>query len=292
MKQIVLLIALSVMGMLVNAQYITNNGFENWTASDPDDWHSPDSLTSPFGVTTVSKETVDVYSGLNSAKLETKSVLGTPIPGILTNGTITINPPYLIGGTPFTQKPGVFKGYYKYTPATGDNCFLDVLLLKWNINTNQQDTIGYAQFTNLATVSTWTMFQANFTYNSIDNPDTMQIALISSNPNAAVTGSILLVDELSLEGGTLGLNKYYLLKNISIFPNPATNIINIKFSSETKYETAVSLYSLVGQKVKAFTLPKGIELSSLNINDISKGMYFILIQSGKEKIIQKISIIQ
>jgi len=292
MKQIVLLIALSVMGMLVNAQYITNNGFENWTASDPDDWHSPNSLTSPFEVTTVSKETVDVYSGLNSAKLETKSVLGTPIPGILTNGTITINPPYLIGGTPFTQKPGVFKGYYKYTPATGDNCFLDVLLLKWNINTNQQDTIGYAQFTNLATVSTWTMFQANFTYNSIDNPDTMQIALISSNPNAAVTRSILLVDELSLEGGTLGLNKYYLLKNISIFPNPATNIINIKFSSETKYETAVSLYSLVGQKVKAFTLPKGIELSSLNINDISKGMYFILIQSGKEKIIQKISIIQ
>jgi hypothetical protein len=204
---------------------------------------------------------------------------------------MTSSPPIAInGGTPFTQRPAVFKGYYKYTPSATDNCFLAAVLLKRNSTTSALDTIGYAQLTNVANITSWTLFEANFTYMLPGNPDTLQILLISSNPNAAVAGSILKVDELSLEGGTLGLTKYYLQKDVNIFPNPANDIVNIQFSYESKFETTVSMFSLVGQKVKEFTLPKGIELSSLNIRDLKKGMYFIQVQSGKEKFTQKISV--
>ncbi len=302
MKHFVLLIAFTAFCTFINAQYITNSGFETWgtaTGADPTGWSTPNAtLAGFFSPPVVTKETVDVYSGLNSAKLETKLALGYSVPGILTNGTISVNmtstPPIAInGGTPFNQRPAVFKGYYKYTPSATDNCFLAAVLLKRNTTTvpSSLDTIGYAQFTNVATVSTWTAFQANFTYLSLtEYPDTLQILLVSSSPTAAVTGSILKVDELTIEGGTLGLTKYYLQKDVNIFPNPANDIVNIQFSYESKFETTVSMFSLVGQKVKEFTLPKGIEISSLNIRDLKKGMYFIQIQSGKEKFTQKISV--
>ncbi|MBI5540985.1 MAG: PCMD domain-containing protein [Bacteroidia bacterium] len=299
MKHFVLFIAFFAFCTLVNAQYINNNGFETWgttTGADPTGWSSPNSIIAGFmSPPVVTKETTDFYSGLNSAKFETKSVFGYAVPGILTNGTISVNmtstPPIAVnGGTPFTQRPASFKGYYKYTPSGSDNCLLAAVLLKRNTTTSALDTIAYAQFTNVATVSAWTQFQADFTYNLPDNPDTLQIILISSNPNAAVVGSILKVDELFLEGGTLGLNKHYLQKDVNIFPNPANDIVNIQFSYESKSETSVSMFSLVGQKVKEFTLPKGTELSSLNIRDLKKGMYFIQIQSGKDKFTQKISV--
>ena len=284
MKKILLFVAFATAYLLSNAQYITNNGFETWTGSDPASWSTPNSLTSGFGVTTVTKETVDVYAGVNSAKLVTTPVLGTPVPGILTNGTITLSAPYVSGGVPFTDRPASFKGYYKYTHVGGDFCLLSAVLLK-----NSTDTVGYAQFTNLATVGAYTLFQADFTYQLPDNPDTIQIIISSSNTNAAVVGSILKVDALYLEGGTLGISKYHLLNNISIFPNPAKDILNLKMDFESFNEIKISVYSVIGQKVKEVILPKGTEICSLNIRDLNKGLYFVQIQSGKEKFTQKIS---
>jgi len=285
MKKTLLFVVFATVCLLSNAQFITNNGFETWTGSDPANWTSPNSLTSGFGVTTVTKETVDVYAGLNSAKLVTTPVLGTPVPGILTNGTITLSAPYVNGGVPFTDRPASFKGYYKYTPAGGDFCFMSAALFK----TGASDTIGYAQFTNLATVGAYTLFQADFTYSLPDNPDTIQIIISSSNPNAAVNGSVLKVDALYLEGGTLGISKYHLLNNISIFPNPVNDMLNLKLNFEGFNKINVSVYSVVGQKVKEVILPKGTEICSLNIRDLNKGLYFVQIQSGKEKFTQKIS---
>jgi len=285
MKKVLLFVAFATAYLLSNAQYITNNGFETWTASDHDSWNSPNALLAGFFLPpVVTKETVDIYSGLNSAKMETKTTPIGAVPGILTNGTITLSAPYVNGGVLFTDRPASFKGYYKYTPAGGDFCLLSAVLLK-----NSTDTVGYAQFTNLATVGSYTLFQADFTYQLPDNPDTLQILISSSNPYAAVLGSILKVDALYLEGGTLGISKYHLLNNISIFPNPAKDILNLKMDFESFNEIKISVYSVIGQKVKEVILPKGTEICSLNIRDLNKGLYFVQIQSGKEKFTQKIS---
>ena len=295
MKIYLLLISLFIISSFTNAQYINNGGFETWSTGDPTGWQSPNSTTQGFGVTVVSKETTDVHSGLNSAKLETKNVIIYAVPGMLTNGTInvvpTATPPVAIaGGVPFTQRPANFTGYYKYTPGSGDVCYISVFLLKRNTGTGNVDTIGYAQFTNTAAVSAWTQFTAPFTYGSVEAPDTMQVLVISSNPLAPVVGSTLLVDDLDLTGGTLGVTKYSLLKSVNVFPNPASDLINIQFNSETTSQTIVSVYSLLGQKIKEITLPVGTELSSINIRDLKDGMYFVQVQIGKEKYLQKISV--
>jgi len=296
MKKFVLILGFLSIVIFTKAQYITNGDFESWTTgSDPTGWTSPNSLTSGFGITTVTKETTDVYAGVNSANLTTKGLMTYSVPGILTNGAISVNmsagTASITGGKPFTQRPDAFTGYYKYTPASGDACVMTVFIFKWN--GASKDTIGYAQFSNTSAVSSWTQFSATFTYNALyasETPDTIQVSVFSSNPTAAVVGSILLVDNLNLEGGTLGMNKISLFKNINIFPNPSTDIINVQFNNVTKAQTTISIYSLVGQKVKETVLPIGTELSSINVRSLNKGMYFLSVQSGKDKYTQKISI--
>lgn len=300
MKQIILLISLLTTGFIIQAQNINNGGFETWGTGDPDGWQSPNSMTSGFGVTTVSKEVTDVYSGLNSAKLETKSVFGAAVPGILTNGTIKVNlssnpPVSVIGGAPFSliQMPVYFTGYYKYVPVSGDACEMTALLLKRKSST-VVDTVAYARFTSSTNISTWTKFSALFIYKGggtvITFPDTIQIAIISSNPTMAKIGSVLKVDNIDIEFGTHGINNVNLFKNINISPNPASEIINIQFNQITKTQTTISIYSLIGQRVKETILPIGTELSSINVRSLNKGIYFIHVQSGKDMFTQKISI--
>ena len=295
MKHFILLLGFLSIGFFSKAQYISNGSFETWGTYDPIGWKSPDSILASLGFVngTVSQSTTDFYSGLSSAKLETKTFIIYAVPGILTNGNIVVNtaatpPASVVGGKPFTQRPESFTGYYKYTPASGDACVLAAFLLKRNGSV--VDTIGYAQFTNTSAVSSWTQFSATFTYASLDYPDTIQISLFSSNPTAAITGSILMVDNLNLEGGTLGINKYGLLSSINVFPNPASDLLNIHFNQEIKNSTSVCIYSVVGKKMKEIILPAGTEFSSINIRDLNKGMYFIQILSGKDKYTKKISV--
>ena len=290
MKKTLLFVVFATVCLLSNAQFITNNGFETWTGSDPANWTSPNSLTSGFGVTTVTKETVDVYAGLNSAKLVTTPVLGTPVPGILTNGTITLSAPYVNGGVPFTDRPASFKGYYKYTPAGGDFCFMSAALFK----TGASDTIGYAQFTNLATVGAYTLFQADFTYSLPDNPDTIQIIISSSNPNAAVNGSVLKVDALYLEGGTLGISKYHLLNNISIFPNPVNDNLIVNYSFESKSNASIKIINSLGISVYETDNISAGNNNSININtsNLTPGIYFLTILSGNKTETRKFVVVR
>lgn len=69
------------------AQVIPNADMEAWADSvsfeEPIGWGT----TNPFGVTTVSK-TTDAHSGQFAALLESKSVLGITIAGIMATGVI------------------------------------------------------------------------------------------------------------------------------------------------------------------------------------------------------------
>lgn len=300
MKHFILLFGFLSLGLFSKAQYVTNGDFETWTAVDPTGWQSTNSILAGFGfAANVTKETTSPYAGTNSAKLQTNpyTFITTTyvVAGVLTNGTISVNmaaaTAAVNGGKPFTQRPASFTGYYKYTPGTGDVCMMNAFISK--TNGGVKDTIGYAQFSNTSTVGSWTQFSATFTYNPLyvsETPDTIQISLFSSNPMAAISGSVLLIDNLDLEGGTLGINKYNLLSSINVFPNPASDFINVYFNQETKNSTSVSVYNLVGKKIKEIVLPAGTETSSINIRDLNKGMYFIQILSGKDKFTKKIFI--
>lgn len=277
------------------SQNIPNPDFENWTNGNPDGWQTSNPFTQQYGVTNVTQESANPHSGLYSVKLETKSVYGYPVPGLITNGQISVNfsnptPITILGGSAFTERPNHFKGYFRYIPSTGDYCTIVALLLKKNTQTNQFDTVGVAQFINNTTVNNWTLFDAPFAYTMSDTPDTVQIMAISSNPNAAVVGSILWVDHFYFEGGTMGNYSLKLNESVQIYPNPANDILNIYFGKATTSQTTVTLFNTTGQRVKETLIPSGTQITSLNIYDLSKGLYVVQIQSDNGRFVQKISV--
>ncbi len=63
----------------------------------------------------------------------------------------------------------------------------------------------------------------------------------------------------------------------SLYPNPASEIISIKISNNKKGEM-IQIYNSVGQLVKAKEI---IETAEIKIDDLQKGVYFVLIKGNK-----------
>lgn len=69
-----------------------------------------------------------------------------------------------------------------------------------------------------------------------------------------------------------------------IYPNPAQNILNIEFAGSFD----VCVYNKIGQIV--LTKKNNFQKTTLSLNDLSKGIYFVEINSGSSKTNQKIII--
>lgn len=72
-----------------------------------------------------------------------------------------------------------------------------------------------------------------------------------------------------------------LTQNIKLYPNPVSNILSI--DSKIKL-TKVEIYTLLGQKVKIVNK----NFRSINIEDISNGIYMIKIHSKKGTTVRKL----
>lgn len=74
---------------------------------------------------------------------------------------------------------------------------------------------------------------------------------------------------LQAQNGNFGVEK----SSSSIFPNPATNQITVKFSATSKVENVV-IYSIIGNEI----LNKKVDQTSnfkLNVQNLKKGRYIV-----------------
>lgn len=101
------------------------------------------------------------------------------------------------------------------------------------------------------------------------NPVTNTYVVLADNNNA--TGSNPLSPFLELAGDVTGINE--AKNNISIFPNPTSNIINFNI---TNYDaTSVTITDINGSKVL-----EGAYTSKLDISNLSAGSYFVQINGS------------
>lgn len=83
-------------------------------------------------------------------------------------------------------------------------------------------------------------------------------------------------DNLDKTGNTIPISE---LDNISIFPNPATNTINIEFNLSKDQYVNIDLFNIKGGFITTITNGKvhykGYNILSFDISSISNGVYFI-----------------
>ncbi len=77
--------------------------------------------------------------------------------------------------------------------------------------------------------------------------------------------------------------------DVKIFPNPATEVLNIVFGNAFKDPLKIELINPNGQKVKSIILEANTSFHSLNIKDLAPQLYFLKISAGRKVIIRKVT---
>jgi hypothetical protein len=248
---------------------------------DPDNWNTLNPNTAILGVLTCLKATgADAHSGNSAIKLITKSVLGQNANGIATTGTITISPPGVSGGVPYTGRPDSIAGWYKYTSVGSDNGFVELLLLG---AASATDTVGFVRFqTPASTVGTYTHFSAAVNYVSV-NPVAKSIWLLSSSAGfTAVVNSTLFVDDLELITNSGASVNELASAIVSLAPNPVSTELTIM---SEKSLLQFSLYDSYGQMVLQNILSRG--KNSIDLSALADGIYFYSSLDSEKNKMQK-----
>jgi hypothetical protein len=84
---------------------------------------------------------------------------------------------------------------------------------------------------------------------------------------------------------TIGISDYSTDNTFNIYPNPSPGLINIAFTGSTK-ETRVEILNSIGQVILTKEINNAI--TSLDLTNRAKGMYFIKVQSGNGVVLRKV----
>lgn len=278
---------------------IPNADFENWVSysgySDPQYWDTPNQellLIPIFGQAVVSKSSSH-SSGSYSARLETKTINipGAPVdvPGVVTLGKMTIDilaQTYEItGGVPIHDQPTHLKGFFKYAPVGGDSCGIGILLFKTTAGI--KDTVAIGFFSSKINVPDWTPFSAWINYLITADPDTMNILAMSTAQYELNNGTVLYVDDLSLDY-TLGINDNSRTDDISVYQDKETRRLLVFTSPLEAGQASLMLFDLTGQNVSMINESESSRGKTvISYDKLKQGIYILEVLQGHRKYCQK-----
>jgi hypothetical protein len=176
----------------------------------------------------------------------------------------------------------------KYNPNT---------YCKWLISPNSPITIASItlHFNNIATELNKDIIKVSKIF-----PDSL-IAIFSGTmipPDITVSGEEIKLEwitdsenesqgwEISYTSSGVGINTIESIKDFMLYPNPADKQLNINFHSEESQDLNCDIFSIEGKIVhhEIFTNVNGLVNKTLNINNLTSGMYFVQLSNNKKEI--------
>lgn len=97
------------------------------------------------------------------------------------------------------------------------------------------------------------------------------LAVLQNSPRRSTLGSSLACQS------TLGTSTYDALEMVSVYPNPATDVLTISIGETADLPSAYSIYNSLGQVIAQKVVSSNTDLS-INTSDLSSGIYFIRIE--------------
>lgn len=317
MKKLSLLLVLTLIfnSKITSAQTLVNAGFENWTNvilfNEPTGYVSSNYFSIILGTgglprANVSKSAGIKHGGNFAAKLEsyaqnTGDSLG--VPGLLITGSLNIASAAITPGFPYVGRPAELRGFYKYAQGlSADSGTALVSLMKRNILTGQQEAVavGFGVFSNKTTFGE---FSVPLFYASNEMPDTAIIVFSTtsslSTDSAALTsapvGSILYLDDLSFFGSVAaGLESIDALLQVSAYPNPSSDLVNITFVQKAAGAGQLTIRDLRGKLIyqQAINLSAGKNEIPVATKDWDSGLYLYQINTPEGMLNRSLSVIK
>jgi len=248
-------------------QAIPGGDFDNWTTKSydvPTGWVSWGSGVS---------KTTTVYSGTYAIRLETAEEMcgNYNSSGVSTGHMTSSSGPQ--GGIPYTNTNDTICGYYKYAPAGSDTAGIYVSLTKNGAGVGG----NYGQ---LPAAAVYTYFE--FPVQAGITPDTIRVDLQSSKwpSTAANIGSVLYVDNLYLKSSPMGIFGAGSISNMNIFPNPANEVVTVKFEKELLI-TGIAVYSVTGKKERVPGFTGNAVSLKVDISGLQSGIYLLEVKTAE-----------
>jgi transforming growth factor-beta-induced protein len=83
--------------------------------------------------------------------------------------------------------------------------------------------------------------------------------------------------------------------DVSIYPNPASDFINVKYELESASEIRLEMYDMTGQQVRiqdeGFSY-EGTYNVEVPVNDLKSGMYLLIINTGNIQVANKVRVVK
>jgi hypothetical protein len=280
MKKITFFLIVFIWGisMIMKAQ-IPNNGFENWTAGNPDGWATTNLF--PIGLVTIT-QTSDSHSGNYAVKGDVVNLMGTPMAPAVQSGPEG-------EGFAISQKYQAFEVYYKFTSVGGD---------KFSVNVGFEKAgtpIAQGAVALPANVGEYTHLSVPMDYFVDDVPDLANIQISITGPLAGPdvhVGSTMFIDDLAFSMET-GLECPVVQTDmLKCFPNPATEVLHLTLDEELSGEILLRVNDNLGNEVRKINtnLRPGENNLQMSIVGLPSGMYYLMVQSKDKYYTGKFSI--
>lgn len=265
-----------------------NADFESWetlngsisnTYDEPVDWNSGNECSEILNQFALTKSE-DAFSGSYAARLETLPAFGNiKINGVVTTASMICSATSggQEGGTEYTTMlPDSIVGYFKSAPMANDSAYSQIMFLA----NNDMDTVSYTRVDFPETVNEWTRFSAPITPAAAGQmPEKLSLLFSSSwgdgSKGDAVVGSIFYIDNVSFVSNPQSVNEYYNNAQWHVYPNPATNLVNIKSAA---CETAtIEIMDLAAKRIQLETIHAG--QATINLSSLVEGIYLYQIKT-------------
>ncbi len=93
-------------------------------------------------------------------------------------------------------------------------------------------------------------------------------------------------DSTSVNSGNTGVDEIVTnVATVSLYPNPATDIINITYSLKNATTVSFEVFNIIGQNVqttKPSELTKGEYRTTINTSELKNGVYFVAVKEGSK----------
>ena len=267
MKKTALLFLIAVYSCALSAQSsIPNGNFNSWTDMGlynvPTGWDQLNSYSACANTFTCEKGTPGVGdSSYLAVRSRDVTGLGT-LPGIAVCGALDPSTHQPISGFPYTQRPHSLIGSWQTMGFNSDFGYALVLLTKWDTAMARRDTVAIANRIFRFMIMHWTTFDMPLNYLSSSIPDSAMI-VFSASLDTPKDNSYLFVDNISFSGTATGIGEVSKEALFTLYPNPASDVLNILLAEEATTPIAIQLLDIQGRCVA--NLVKNAKTKSLSL---------------------------
>ena len=156
---------------------------------------------------------------------------------------------------------------------------------------NTESHLGQSYTTNITTIGyDWKQYTGTYVIEDslvyfVEVPNADIYRIIFTGFGGSSTGDFIFTKELV---GTVGIEEDVEESEIlSVYPNPVSDIVNVTFIGSNN--TQISIYDVTGKQVfEKNSSNTGLTQEKIDVSNLKKGIYFLMLTTAKNKSTQKI----